>query len=89
MPNANRDYWLDKKYSMSAQDYDILLEKQHGVCAICHDLPGERRALSVDHDHNTGFVRGLLCTKCNAGLGLFKDDIRLLAAAIVYLQDNE
>lgn len=77
-----------RKYGLRPEDYDTLLDNQNGVCAICSEPPKPGRRLAVDHDHTTGEVRGLLCSPCNTALGLFKDRIRLLAAAIVYLEDN-
>jgi hypothetical protein len=58
---------------------------QDGRCAICRKKPQTGRRLSVDHDHKTGEVRGLLCTLCNQGLGYFKDDPGRLGAALEYL----
>lgn len=71
-----------RAYGMTADDYVTMLSKQSGVCAICHGVNKSGKRLSVDHDHSTGKVRGLLCTNCNNGIGRFKDDpIRLVAAA--------
>ena len=64
---------------------ESLREEQQGCCAICQ----RSVILVVDHCHQGLFVRGLLCYRCNTGLGLFKDDPRLLAAALVYLQDRQ
>ena len=55
-----------------------------GVCGICGDPPKEKR-LCIDHDHNTGIVRGLLCHTCNTGLGMFRDSPDLMLKAIAYL----
>ncbi len=74
-----------KKYDMTPESYAVLLEKQGGVCAICLGVCSMGRRLSVDHDHSTGKVRGLLCGGCNVGIGRFKDDPALLRAAITYL----
>jgi len=59
---------------------------QGGVCAICGGINDNDDALSVDHDHETGRIRGLLCSKCNKGLGSFNDDPELLRKAIAYLE---
>jgi hypothetical protein len=75
-------------YGISLSDYDKLFEAQGGTCAFCH-LPQHdprKNRLCVDHDHETGEVRGLLCSNCNVGLGLFKDDERILINAIRYLR---
>jgi hypothetical protein len=71
------------KLGMTKEEYDVLLEKQKGVCAICHQQCS--RALAADHDHATGKIRGLLCNKCNRGLGYFRDSHALLIEAADYL----
>jgi hypothetical protein len=77
------------------EQYQKLLEQQDGKCAICGAVEGHRsrdgRAcrLSVDHDHQTGIVRGLLCNRCNRGLGRFKDSVRILEAALRYLKREQ
>lgn len=72
-------------YGITIEEYDQMLLKQGGVCAICKQPPGKRR-LAVDHCHTTQNIRSLLCTTCNVGLGSFKDDPKLLEAAIEYLK---
>ena len=71
-------------YGMSLADYDALLALHGGVCAICGKK--SKRRLVVDHCHSLNKVRGLLCDKCNLGLGMFDDDIDRLRAAIAYLE---
>lgn len=73
---------------LSPQDYDLLLELQGGGCAICGYDPGGRK-LNVDHDHTAGRVRGLLCRKCNTGIGFFGDDLEGLRKAVEYLERHE
>jgi len=80
-----------KQYNLTLEDYDKMFEKQKGVCAICGQpedskVWGTVRRLSVDHDHKTGKVRGLLCVRCNRGIGYFQDNVRILAQAISYLK---
>jgi|SRR3972149_5086974 len=71
-------------YGLTPQNYADLLQSQGGVCAVCgNDDP--RFRLSVDHDHATGRVRGLLCNTCNRAMGLFGDDSVRLRRAIAYL----
>lgn len=76
---------------MTLEEYGEMLERQNGVCAICKKTcstkykSGKVRDLSVDHDHDTGKVRGLLCNACNLGIGKFNDDAELLKAAAEYL----
>lgn len=62
------------------------LEEQNGMCAICKRLPNKKeKALAVDHNHNTGQFRGLLCFNCNTALGKFQDDPEILLNAFIYL----
>jgi hypothetical protein len=74
------------QYGLEPDDYHALLEAQGGGCAICGTPPNATRALAVDHDHETGAVRGILCGRCNPGLGHFKDDPLLLEKAAHYLR---
>lgn len=75
------------RYGLTAEGYSALLAEQRNGCAICGRVEGwSGRRLSIDHDHLTGQVRGLLCSGCNAGIGHFMDNQDLLASAIAYLQ---
>ena len=74
----------DIRYRMPKDGYLDLVKKQKGLCKICKS-DGGGRSLHVDHCHTTGKVRGLLCSNCNTGLGLFKDNVDLLKKAIKYL----
>jgi hypothetical protein len=79
-----------KKHGLTMEDFNQFLEDQDGVCAICHEFNGGRAdRLNIDHCHTTGKVRGLLCHKCNRGIGLFKDSVENLQSAISYLQRHE
>ncbi len=80
-----KNYKLKVKYGITIDQYEDMLEKQGGVCAICHKSNGDI-PLGVDHDHETGKVRGLLCNKCNLILGMIKDDIDLLIIMEQYLE---
>jgi hypothetical protein len=80
---------------VDASRYQEMLREQNGVCAICGTaekhkagLSGKAKDLAVDHDHNTGAVRALLCSACNTALGLFRDDPALLDAAKTYLHKH-
>ena len=73
------------KYGITAEDYSYMLEQQQGGCAICFQSNPSGRRLAVDHNHDTGEVRGLLCGRCNVGLGNFGDNVDNLEAAIDYL----
>lgn len=80
-----RRSFRSKLYGLSLAQYTALLGRQEGRCAICHELADENLALAADHDHATGAIRGLLCSRCNNGLGSFRDDPALLRSAIEYL----
>ena len=86
--NSERKRKYDKKrdlkrlYNLSLSEFNSLKRKQNNECAIC----GDKEKLCVDHDHKTGKVRGLLCHKCNRGLGYFKDDPFVLHEATEYLR---
>lgn len=74
-------------YGITLDDFNIILVSQNGVCAICQKPETSKRTnrLSVDHNHKTGKIRGLLCTKCNTALGLLNENIKLLEESINYL----
>ena len=75
-----------KQYNIDNDYFNKLFETQKGKCAICgiHQLK-LKRALSIDHCHKTGKVRGLLCSKCNTGIGMLQDNTEFLKNAIDYL----
>lgn len=73
---------------MSGEAFSLLWDQQMGRCAIC-STPFDEDRPHVDHDHESGKVRGLLCSLCNPGLGFFKDDPELLEAAVRYLDRRE
>jgi hypothetical protein len=76
----------NEPYKQNKAIYSGLFEKQAGKCAICARPASElTKRLSIDHDHVSKKVRGLLCGNCNTGLGMFKDNIEHLKAAIEYL----
>lgn len=87
-PLSQVKYNLKKKYDLSLEEYFSLLEGQKNRCAICENSFSDslKRRLNVDHCHETGKVRGLLCFNCNTALGKFNDDINLLINALNYLQ---
>lgn len=78
---------MEKRYGITYEEYSLMLVNQNYVCAICgqEETSSSRINLSIDHDHKTNLIRGLLCTECNTGLGKFKDDINLLQKARDYL----
>lgn len=77
-----------KKYGITVEDFNKMLEEQGGVCAICKSNCNINRRLCIDHCHTTGKVRGLLCSECNSGIGKLKDDKELLKSALAYLEER-
>lgn len=63
-----KDYWLKTAYGLTLEKWNQLLDEQNGGCAICGRIDSGKRKLSVDHDHKTGKVRGLLCQMCNSNV---------------------
>ena len=86
-PGAYKEW----KYNLTQIEYEELLQKQGGLCAICGtDSPkGRRDSWHIDHNHDTGKVRGLLCWLCNSGLGKFRDNFELLTKAANYIKEND
>lgn len=86
----SRKYHLSKTYGITTEQYEDLLERQGGTCATCSaDEPGGRlKNFAVDHDHETGEIRGLLCFACNLVLGLIGDDAGTLRALADYLSTH-
>jgi hypothetical protein len=79
---GSRTYHLKRRYGITAEEFAVMLAEQGGVCAICASAPAEH----VDHCHDTGRVRQLLCFNCNGGLGQFKDAPLVLRAAAGYVE---
>ena len=73
-------------YGLSESDYSNMLAVQNGACAICAAHHSECGRLVVDHDHQTGSVRGLLCHKCNLAIGLLDEDVERVGMASAYLK---
>ncbi len=88
-PELRKYNVLRSATGLTKEQYDDLSITQDNKCAICGiSVEENNRRLSVDHDHTDHTVRGLLCTKCNFGLGYFNDDENLLLKAINYLHNN-
>lgn len=89
-PVVNRKNNMQKNFGKGIlETYKHLFDLQGGVCAICQSPENGRYAhLSVDHDHDTGKIRGLLCNNCNRGIGLLKDDPKILEQAKKYLETH-
>ena len=83
-----RNSSLKSRYGITLEEYKILLKEQKSKCAICGSEETRRKGtenLAVDHDHETGKIRGLLCHKCNRGIGFLQDSTEVLKKAIIYL----
>lgn len=82
---------LLRYHGITLSKFDQMVEKQNYQCKICKDDLRELplKNVHVDHSHSSGKIRGILCNKCNQGLGLFKDEIDRLRAAITYLEVND
>jgi hypothetical protein len=79
-----------RKYDLTNEQYNRMSEEQNGCCIICGKHQSElKQPLGVDHDHRTGKNRGLLCKKCNFGIGYFDENINSLENAIIYLGANK
>jgi hypothetical protein len=87
--DTRKDLNLRYHYKISLSTYEEMLRDQEGICAICGRGPEDfKRAFAVDHDHESGAVRGILCPDCNRGLGGFRDNIELVEKALEYLKKN-
>jgi len=83
----DRTDYLTRRYGITRDTYNQMFAAQDGKCAICSvTVKGKR--LCVDHDHETGQVRGLLCDLCNTALGAVRDSTELLSKAIAYLKEH-
>jgi hypothetical protein len=81
-----RNHRLNRTYGLSLDAYREMLCEQGGKCACCHSAdPGGHGEFHVDHCHETGKIRGLLCSKCNTGIGLLGDNLNSLLKAVHYL----
>ncbi len=86
-----KEYKWKRKFGLTPEDYNKMLLKQNGVCAICGNKEtikrnGKIQDLAVDHCHETGENRGLLCQSCNLGIGKLKHDLFILEKAMEYLK---
>lgn len=84
-----REYHYQNRYGISLEQYEEKLKEQDYSCAICgskHTSNDRMKRLVVDHNHNTGQVRGLLCHACNVAIGAAKEQEDILMACISYLR---
>lgn len=85
-PQKIRNTALKMAYGIDLSVYNKMFENQMGCCLICNQHQSDlNKSLRVDHNHETGEVRGLLCSNCNVGIGMFKDNPKFLESAIKYL----
>lgn len=82
---SDRRSYLKRKYGITLEEYDEKLAEQGGVCAVCSREPRPDISLHVDHDHETGQIRGLLCFRCNVAIGLISEDHDNLTSIQTYL----
>jgi hypothetical protein len=83
-PGAQRKYVLKRKYGITEAEFVALNDLRNGRCDVCKKIPPY--PLRVDHDHNSGLVRGLLCQGCNVAIGLLGDDLEGVMRAVDYLK---
>ena len=92
-PDYQKSQHFKHNYGLSEEDYLALVEKFEGRCGICGIKPkpdkNGRTQLTVDHDHVTGLVRGMLCHGCNRGLGMFGDNEQGVERVLKYLRTKE
>jgi hypothetical protein len=91
---VRRDNCLRSKYKITLEHYNKVLEQQNGVCAICKNHETARnqfgiRFLSVDHNHKTNKIRGLLCDRCNRMIGFAQENSENLIAGAIYLEKHK
>lgn len=95
-PSIMKSIELKKRFGISLEEYQLMLEVQQNVCAICGKVESSvdhrtkrARYLAVDHCHTTGKIRGLLCSRCNTAIGLLEDDPQILQNAIDYIKGSD
>ena len=85
--DKRRNYDLNRNYGIDNDMYLQMLSEQNGCCKICNISEEENKSkLHVDHNHKTGKVRGLLCSRCNTAIGKFKEDPEIIKRAIEYIE---
>lgn len=86
---SNRRSWLKKIYGITPEQHAAMVAAQGGRCAVCGHPPARNKhgthVLAIDHNHETGRVRGLLCHRCNAALGMMREDLDLITKLWQYL----
>ena len=94
--NKDREYTIRHRYGLSVEEYKKMFERQGGKCGICDrkpsmitDTPTQHRTLQIDHNHNNGKIRGLLCNGCNRALGFIRDNPNIARSMTVYLENHK
>lgn len=87
--DAGRDARFQRLYGITVEEYDRLLHQQQGGCARCGAVPRNGLRLAVDHNHESGRVRGLLCGPCNTYLGRLEANLAMLQADLIYIGGGE
>lgn len=89
-PNYNKNKQLVGRYGINLEQYNEMFAQQEGKCLLCDRHQSEfKKALAVDHDHQTGKVRSLLCDNCNKGIGCLQVNIEILKKAVAYLESHQ
>lgn len=87
--NQQKNYDLMKKFGITLAQFNEMFEQQEGKCLICKDHSSKfKKGLCVDHCHKTNKIRGLLCGNCNSAIGKLKEDPKIFAIALDYLEKN-
>jgi len=81
---AQRAYMMQRNYGLTPDEYDALLLRQEGLCASCGEKPDNTRGFHIDHDHESGDVRSLLCHGCNVAFGLLREDPERIRGLLNY-----
>lgn len=84
-----RKHLLKRGYGLTLEQYDEMIKEQDSICAICGSINSDGRRLCVDHNHETGKIRKLLCHCCNSLVGYAKEDIIILRSTINYLENHK
>lgn len=87
-PTKKFNYRLRSVYNLSRAEFDNLYDKQKGKCKLCRKKIKVSKSVHIDHNHKNGKIRGLLCSKCNLGLGHFQDNAEVLLRASKYILNN-
>jgi len=86
---SKRNQALTRKYGIKIGEFNNLLLSQGSVCAICNRPKWTKLGPCLDHDHEAGMIRGILCSLCNAAIGLIDDDPEIAKRMVLYLQGKK